>query len=359
MRNGSASNLQAMLDRATDGAITLDLAGRILSLNEPAERLFGYDQKEIAGESVLMLLAPQSHAEAMERLERLSREDDANSRERAAQVVGRDRAGAPLMLALTLTRIGSGEAPHFAALVRDLGREREAERRLIAARNAAEAASAAKTDFLAQVSHEIRTPLHAILGFAEVMMEERFGPVGNERYKDYLKDIHASGGHVMSLADDLLDLSKIEVGQARARFRLGRRQQRHSRLRFADAAAGGARAGDHAGLALRPPAARDGRRALAEADHAEPHVERGEVQRARRAGDHLHRGRRRGAGGDPGARHRRRHERSEVGLALAPFSRVGRANGKAGAGLGLPLTKALVEANKADSRSRAAASRGR
>ena len=97
-------------------------------------------------------------------------------------------------------------------------RERETERRLVAAREAAEAASAAKTDFLAQVSHEIRTPLHAILGFAEVMLEERFGPVGNERYKDYLKDIHASGSHVMSLADDLLDLSKIEAGKLELAF---------------------------------------------------------------------------------------------------------------------------------------------
>ena len=80
------------------------------------------------------------------------------------------------------------------------------------------AASAAKTDFLAQVSHEIRTPLSAVLGFAEAMMEERFGPIGNERYRDYLKDIHASGKHVMSLADDLLDLSKIESGKLELAF---------------------------------------------------------------------------------------------------------------------------------------------
>ena len=61
-----------MLDRASDGAVTLDLAGRILSLNAPAERLFGYHQNEIAGESLLMLLAPQSHPEATARLEALS-----------------------------------------------------------------------------------------------------------------------------------------------------------------------------------------------------------------------------------------------------------------------------------------------
>ena len=130
------------------------------------------------------------------------------------QVVGRDRTGGALSLALTLARVGAPEAPHYCALVRDMSREQEAGRKL----KAAQAASAAKTDFLAQVSHEIRTPLHAILGFAEVMMEERFGPIGNERYKDYLKDIHASGAHVMSLADDLLDLSKIEAGKLELAF---------------------------------------------------------------------------------------------------------------------------------------------
>jgi signal transduction histidine kinase len=81
------------------------------------------------------------------------------------------------------------------------------------ARRDAERASALKSEFLAKVSHEIRTPLNAILGFAEVIIDERFGPIGNERYKDYLKDIHASGTHVMSLVNDMLDLSKIEAGK--------------------------------------------------------------------------------------------------------------------------------------------------
>ena len=218
-RSGLASgDFQSMLDRASDGAVTLDLAGRILSLNEPAERLFSYHQNEIAGESLLMLLAPQSHPETTARLEALSRGGEAEAISRPLQVVGRDRNGASIPLALILARIGPSEAPHFCVLVRDLSRERESERRLIAAREAADAASAAKTDFLAQVSHEIRTPLHAILGFAEVMLEERFGPIGNERYKDYIKDIHVSGSHVMSLADDLLDLSKIEAGKLELAF---------------------------------------------------------------------------------------------------------------------------------------------
>jgi len=99
------------------------------------------------------------------------------------------------------------------ALFRDLTHWKKVERELRTAKGEAEAASAAKTDFLAKVSHEVRTPLNAIIGFAEVILEERFGPVGNDRYRDYLRDIHTSGTHVMSLINDLLDLSKIEAGR--------------------------------------------------------------------------------------------------------------------------------------------------
>ena len=87
----------------------------------------------------------------------------------------------------------------------------EAEMR--AAVREAHKAAAAKADFVSKVSHEIRTPLNAITGFAEVIIAERFGPIGNERYRDYLKDIHAAGMHLVSLLNDLLDLSKIETGQ--------------------------------------------------------------------------------------------------------------------------------------------------
>jgi signal transduction histidine kinase len=89
---------------------------------------------------------------------------------------------------------------------------------LRAAKREAEKAAAGKTDFLAKVSHEIRTPLNAITGFAEVIMAERFGPISNERYREYLKDIHAAGTHLVSLLNDLLDLSKIETGQLELAF---------------------------------------------------------------------------------------------------------------------------------------------
>ena len=104
------------------------------------------------------------------------------------------------------------------AVLRDVTAWKRTEEELINARQQAESASTAKSEFLAKISHEIRTPLNAIIGFSEVMMDERFGPVGNERYRQYLKDIHSSGGHLISLLNDLLDLSKIEAGKLELTF---------------------------------------------------------------------------------------------------------------------------------------------
>ncbi len=74
-------------------------------------------------------------------------------------------------------------------------------------------AAARRLDFLAKVSHEVRTPLNSVIGFAELMLQERFGPIGSARYKGYAEDIHQSGLYALSLLNDLLDISKIEAGK--------------------------------------------------------------------------------------------------------------------------------------------------
>jgi signal transduction histidine kinase len=93
-----------------------------------------------------------------------------------------------------------------------------AETELRDAKREIQRAASAKADFLGKVSHELRTPLNTITGFAEVMMSGRFGPIGNERYAEYLKNIHDAGTHLVLLLNDMLDLSKVETGKLNLTF---------------------------------------------------------------------------------------------------------------------------------------------
>ena len=207
-----ASELSAILDTAADGVIVLDRAARIVSGNRSAQALFGYDAAEFEGKIFAELFAPESIGTAVDYLERLQGAGVAAPINDGSEIVGRERRGGPIPLFMTMGRIGD-DGSKYCAVFRDITPWKKAEEELIAARRDAERASSAKSDFLAKVSHEIRTPLNAIIGFSEVMTEERFGPIGNERYRQYLKDIHASGSHLISLINDLLDLSKIEAGK--------------------------------------------------------------------------------------------------------------------------------------------------
>jgi PAS domain S-box-containing protein len=203
--------LRSILDTATDGVVLIERDGCIGALSRSAEALFGYDAGELRGRPFVDLFAPESQRAAGDYLDGLTRNGVASVLNDGREVIGRVRQGGLVPLFMTMGRIG--ESDRFCAVLRDITPWKRAEEELLESKRQAERASAAKSDFLAKISHEIRTPLNAVIGFSEVMMEERFGPIGNERYRGYLKDIHASGGHLVSLVNDLLDLSKIEAGK--------------------------------------------------------------------------------------------------------------------------------------------------
>jgi signal transduction histidine kinase len=120
------------------------------------------------------------------------------------------RARLPAFAAEELVRLD--DSVNDLATFLSLKEARESELR--EAKDMAEAASQAKTEFLANMSHELRTPLNAINGFSEMMGMELYGPLGDERYRDYAQKIHFSGSHLLSLINDILDISRVEAGKS-------------------------------------------------------------------------------------------------------------------------------------------------
>lgn len=208
---GRVEEMRTILDTATDGVVVIAPDGTIRSMNRPAEALFGYDDREVAGKPFAVLLAVESQRAARDYLRGLSDNGVASVLNDGREVIGREAQGRFIPLFMTIGRLPGGNG--FCAVLRDITSWKRAEEELTKARTLAERASSQKSDFLARVSHEIRTPLNAIIGFSELMMDEKFGPIGNERYRDYLRDINRSGNLVLDIVNDLLDISKIEAGE--------------------------------------------------------------------------------------------------------------------------------------------------
>ncbi|WP_421692762.1 PAS domain-containing sensor histidine kinase [Aestuariivirga sp.] len=211
--------LRAILDTAADGIITLDPDARIHTFSAGAEAIFGYRIAEVAGKPFFDLLSPDSRKMVRDYISALQGPGLAAVFNDGREVTALVRQGGTVPLFLT---IGKLQAPRsqaaFCAVVRDITQWKKTEAELREAKDRAEATSRQKSEFLASVSHELRTPLNAIMGFSEVMRLGRFGDIGNERYRGYVQDIHASGSHLLSLINDLLDLSKVEAGKIELNF---------------------------------------------------------------------------------------------------------------------------------------------
>ncbi len=342
-----ADELATILDAAADAVVVLDREGKILSLNRSGETLLGVDHREVAGEDFTVLFAPESREAVKASFEGLRASGLDRLAERGRETLGLAKNGRAPPLFVTMARIGTGEDAKFCAVMRDMTRWKEIERDLEEARRQAERSSALKSEFLAKISHEIRTPLNAIIGFAEVIMEERFGPVGNEKYKEYVKDIHASGGHVMSLVNDLLDLSKIEAGKADLKLAsIDANLVIQECLALMQPQAANERVIMRLSLAERLPRVVADERSLRQimlnlmSNAVKFNEPGGQVivsTAMNDSGQAIIRVRDTGVGMSEG----------EIATALEPFRQVGATRRADGSGLGLPLTKALTEANRA------------
>ena len=176
--HADAEELGAILDTTAEGIVMFDAEGNISSVNRSAEALFGYDGEDLARRNLADLFAPESQHEVFDYLASIKSDGVASLLEHGRETLGRESKGGFIPLSMTMGRT-KADGPNFFAVFRDLSQAKQSENELREARRLAERAASAKADVLARISHEVRTPLNAIIGFAEVMIGERFGALGN------------------------------------------------------------------------------------------------------------------------------------------------------------------------------------
>jgi|GEM_PF-1647577 signal transduction histidine kinase len=189
---------QATMDAVDEGILALNHENRVLAVNRRFKQLWQVrDERTLEGD-----LDDPVLAQVVGRMD-----DPAPSQGLIELKDGRvfERYSVPYRL--------NGEEVGRVLTIRDATARIAAESELRRAKEAAEAANRAKSDFLAHISHELRTPLNAIIGFSEILRQEMFGPLQNPRYRDYAVDIHESATLLLSLINDILDLTKIESGR--------------------------------------------------------------------------------------------------------------------------------------------------
>ena len=180
-------------------------------VNEMMCRMLRYDAPSsiLEMETIAPILVPEDREMFLQRAQERQEGSDLQSRYEARYL---RPDGSRFWVELFVSRIEWEGAPAVLVTAIDIEERRRAERDLVRAKDEAERANQAKSQFLAKMSHELRTPLNAIIGFSEIIQQQIFGAVGSERYLSYAADIAESGRHLLELINDLLDLSKIEAG---------------------------------------------------------------------------------------------------------------------------------------------------
>ena len=191
----------------TPDAVYIHVDARIVLANKAAVEVFGAgSEEEIIGASIYDLMNSEVVPIAEDYQRRTG--DTVRMEQKRRRLNGEE-----FWARVSITPLNwSGERGALVILT-DITEQHRAQEALVNAMESAEIANKSKSEFLANMSHELRTPLNAIIGFSEIMQNEMFGEIGNEHYTEYARDIHESGMHLLYVINDILDLSKIEAGK--------------------------------------------------------------------------------------------------------------------------------------------------
>jgi len=195
---------ETILATTLDGFFAADTQGRIRVTNPSFCSMLGYSEAELLQLGIPDIEANESPQDVANHIEKIIRQghDRFDTRHRR-------KDGSLIEIEISVSVVDLGGEKLFYAFARDITPRKQAEASLIRARDDAERANRAKSEFLSRMSHELRTPMNAILGFAQVLELESIAP----EHKDYIREIHRAGDHLLELINELLDLSRIETGK--------------------------------------------------------------------------------------------------------------------------------------------------
>lgn len=202
--------LSRAVEQSPASVIITDLAGVIVYVNPKFTETTGYEAREAIGQKPsLVSSGTRSSADYTNLWETISADQEWHG-----EFHNKRKDGSFYWENASISAIKNerGEITHYLGIKEDITEQKKNLSELVQAKESAELANQSKTQFLANMSHELRTPLNAIIGFSEILKEEMFGPIGNKQYLEYTDNIFDSGQHLLSVINDILDVSRIEIG---------------------------------------------------------------------------------------------------------------------------------------------------
>src|SRR5712664_3016278 len=208
----SEEKFRSVVQTAHDAIVSADSHGNITDFNRGAEATFGYSAQEVIGKPLAVLM-PERFKELHQRgFKRYLETGQAHVIGKTVELAGKRKDGTEFPIELSLSSWKTRAGLFFTGVLSDITERKRMQELMLHAKEEAERASKFKDQFLSTMSHELRTPLNAVLGFSDLLADERYGTL-NDRQQRYVAHIHTGGKHLLELISDILDLSKIEAGR--------------------------------------------------------------------------------------------------------------------------------------------------
>lgn len=202
--------MSSAFDASALGIFVTDRNRRVLRVNEAFLREYGFRRRDLIGSDFSRLFVPADRRAVNKAYKNFLRGQ--NEKRHEWRMYGKNNEEADVLVTTAPLHLHP-DRPLVVHTFVDISEHKHLEESLRWAKEQADSANRAKSAFLAGMSHELRTPLNAILGFSEMIRNETFGPLGHEKYGEYMNDIHFAARHLLDIINDVLDMSKIEAGK--------------------------------------------------------------------------------------------------------------------------------------------------